>query len=823
MQALSLTQVAEITNGKLMGNPELAHLPVSEVISDSRKVFKNNQSLFFALSGPFNNAHLYIPELQEKGIQAFVVSDPSSLNNTGAFILVEDTREALQKLAAYYRAQFSYPVVGITGSNGKTIVKEWLHDILSPKHHLVRSPKSYNSQIGVPLSVLLMDESHQLGVFEAGISKKGEMHRLEKIIAPNIGLFTNIGDAHQENFDSTRQKIREKLELFKNCDTLVYRNDVAEVKEEIEDFLAKNKAIGLSWSLENAAADIQFLEKKLQNSTKIEAKHGGKNDFFSIPFTDDSALENACHSFACLIALKLDPEAYIEEFKKLQALAMRLEIKQGINNCLLINDYYNSDLNAFSIALSVLKQQANQHHLEQVVVLSDIQQSGQEKADLYREVNALLEQWGIHKLIGIGPDILSCRNAFSMKGEFYPDRESFQKQFNRTQFAAAAVLIKGARNFEFEKISSLLQEKAHQTVLEINLNAIVHNLGVYRQLVKPETKIMAMVKAFSYGSGDVEVARLLQYQNIDYLAVAVADEGILLRESGIHVPIVVMNPEKEAFQLMIDHNLEPNIYSLQLLEDFAWATSIAGRKNFPVHLKLDTGMNRLGIKNLGEILSAVNFLKTNDRLRLQSVFSHLAGSDDPQLDAFSFEQMERFETFCDSIERELPYAFDKHILNTAGIERFSSKQFDMVRLGIGLYGISQTGLPLENISSLLSTISQIKTVETNETVGYNRRGEIRSKSKIAIVPLGYADGIDRKLGNGKGSAFVNEQRVPIIGNICMDMLMLDITEVAAEIGDRVEFFGPNLPISELARTLDTIPYEILTGISQRVKRIYLQE
>ncbi len=823
MANFTLSELAQIINGKLFAPDKLKHLEISNIVTDSRTYFSGNNSIFFALTGPVNNGHNYIPLLQDKGLTTFVVSQKTCINKTFAFILVENTSVALQKLAAFNRKQYNYPVIGIAGSNGKTIIKEWLHDILSSTFSIVRSPKSYNSQIGVPLSVLLMNTEFNLGIFEAGISQPGEMKKLQAIILPEIGILTNLGDAHQENFKSTGQKLTEKLTLFNQCKSLVFRVDDERISKKATAFCAENKIEKYSWTLQHKEARIRFLAQTENNTTQLTAETAEGKYNFNIPFSDGSAIENACHCFATILALQQNPVIYLSNFEQLQPIAMRLEIKEGINNCLLINDFYNSDLNSFSIALSVLKQQAAKEHLHRQVILSDIRQTGVPLDNLYKKVNKLLVEWEIDKLIGIGPDIFNSKHLFTLNAKFYRSRTEFEHHFQRDNFKSSTILIKGARQFQFEKISGLLQKKAHQTVLEINLNALISNLNIYRNHLKPETKIMAMVKAFSYGSGDVEIARLLQYQNIDYLAVAVADEGVQLRNEGITTPILVMNPEKDSFQNMIDYRLEPNIYSFSLLQNFAVTVSENGLQHFPVHLKIDTGMNRLGLKTNDEIEEVVQFLRMNKRLKIQSVFSHLAGSDEPQLDSFTQSQFERFEECSEIISKAFAHKIDRHILNSAGIERFAEKQFEMVRLGIGLYGISQTGLPLVNIGTLKSTISQVKTVHPEETVGYNRKGGVETDSKIAIVPIGYADGLDRKLGNKNGFAFVNGKNVPIIGNICMDMLMLDITGISAKPGDVVEFFGPNISITKLADRIGTIPYEILTGISQRVKRVYLQE
>ena len=820
---LSVSEIANITEGKIYPRTGFFNQNISYIVTDSRTFFNTAESIFFALTGPRNNGHNFIPDLLAKGIKTFVVSDEKSIRKEATFILVKNTTTALQKLAGFIRSKYQYPVVGITGSNGKTIVKEWLHDILSSEYKIIRSPKSYNSQVGVPLSVLLMNKNFNLALFEAGISKPGEMNNLSKIIQPEIGIFTNIGDAHQENFTSVNQKVKEKLQLFKHAKKLIYCTDSKEFSLETHTFCRNNSIEEINWSLKNTQALIQFSANKKEDFTEMKASINENIFSFRIPFTNDSAIENACHCFAASFVLLKNPKIILLQFEKLAPVAMRLEIKQGINECLLINDYYNSDLNSLNMALSVLHQQAAKVHLNKIVILSDIQQTGIPQDELYQQVNDLLREWKIDEFIGIGKEITAHSILFSGKKEFYTSVDQFIQLFRRDQFNSSVILMKGARKFTFEKISDLLQQKSHQTVLEINLNALIHNLNVFRSLLKLETKIMIMVKAFSYGSGDVEIAKLLQFQNVDYLAVAVADEGVQLRNAGIRTPIIVMNPEAHSFQNMIDYQLEANIYSIKLLDEFIKAVYQNAVSDYPIHLKIDTGMNRLGFKTPEEINEAIHIIKSTNSVKINSVFSHLAASDEADFDEFTRQQFEIFEKRFDLISKAFPYKIDRHILNSAGIERFPEKQFEMVRLGIGLYGISATNLLLENIGTLKSTVSQVKTVSPNETVGYGRKGEIKKDSKIAVVPLGYADGLDRKLSNKNGLAFVKNNRVPIIGNICMDMLMLDVSEVDVKPGDEVEFFGSHISISDVAERVGTIPYEILTGISQRVKRVYIHE
>lgn len=818
-----ISEIAQIVNGKLFLPNGFSDFEIEQVITDSRTYNGESTSLFIALKGLRTDGHHFVHDMIEKGLKACIVSDPAVIYSSAVFILVNNTTTALQQLAARHRSRFEYPVVGITGSNGKTIIKEWLYEILNTEYQVVRNPKSYNSQIGVPLSVILMDNHFTLGIFEAGISKPHEMGNLAAVIQPQTGILTNIGDAHQENFSTKKQKTEEKLQLFTHSKYLVYCVDDTDTAVTVRQFCREHEIKEISWTTENKIALIRFTKQNNGKNTSIAAAIQEKTFRFSIPFSDASSIENACHCFACAWSLSDQPPKFLSRFENLTSVTMRLEIKQGINNCLLINDYYNSDLASFSIALSVLGQQAKTGHLKKIVILSDIQQTGIPQTELYHQVNQLLEKWEIDELIGIGPAIFAHSRAFTMKKKFYFSTDIFEKNLSNHPFKNSILLIKGARIFTFEKISAVLQQKAHQTVLEIDMNALINNLNIFRNLLEPTTKIMVMVKAFSYGSGDVEIAKLLQYQHADYLAVAVTDEGVELRQAGIQTPIIVMNPEEKSFQHIMDYRLEPNIYSIELLKSFEQAVTHQAQQHYPVHLKLDTGMNRLGFKTVEQVESLLTYLKKTDRIKILSVFSHLAASDDPAFDAFTQEQINRFERLSGRILAALKYPVYRHILNSAGIERFPEKQMEMVRLGIGLYGISTTGLPLQNISTFKSTISQIKSVIKGETVGYNRKGKITRDAKIAIVPVGYADGLDRKLGNGNGQAFINGNRAAIAGNICMDMVMLDVTGLQVQPGDEVEFFGTHVPLTEIAHKAGTIPYEILTGISQRVKRIYLHE
>ena len=823
MIEFTLQEIAEITGGTLYLPQEFDFFSVNQIITDSRAFLHQGNALFFALTGPRNNGHHYITALLDRGLKCFVISDRNYISENAACIVVQNTTIALQQLAAYHRRKFNYPFVGITGSNGKTIIKEWLFELLSGEYDIVRSPKSYNSQVGVPLSVLLSDNHYNLAIIEAGISEPDEMKNLAPLVRPDIGILTNIGDAHQENFNSKKEKTLEKLLLFQEAKTLIHCSDDRITSDIVNIYCRKWHIRQLSWTLHAQPSAVYYKKESHAAKTALTATYNEKSWQFEIPFTDDSSIENACHCFTAALALLDDPQKIINRFSILAAVAMRLEIRQGINNCLLINDYYNSDLASLTIALTVLHQQAQKKHQKKQVILSDIRQTGIPPEELYSQVNQLLVQWEIDQLTGIGPEISAHAHHFSTEKRFYLSTSAFEKQVRRGDYTDSTILIKGAREFTFEKVSAMLQQKAHQTVLEIDLNALVHNLNIYRGLLNPGTRMMVMVKAFSYGSGDVEVAKVLQYHNVDYLAVAVADEGIELRRAGIHIPVVVMNPEEQSFRNIIDFRLEPNIYSLGLLRNFTRAVSFSGEKEFPVHLKLDTGMNRLGFKSARELEEAAEFLSQNKLLKVVSVFSHLAASDEPSLDNFTQQQITRFGELTGILDKKLSYPFMRHILNSAGIERFHQHAMEMVRLGIGLYGVSITGLPLMHTGTFKSVVSQVKTLLPGETIGYSRKGTITRESRIAVVPVGYADGLDRKLGNRNGEAYINGKRVPVVGSICMDMLMLDVTGHNVATGDEVEFFGPHIPVTEVAEKAGTIPYEILTGISQRVKRIYLYD
>ena len=829
--------IANIVGGLMQGASPSADWRLNKILVDSRKVSDPDGSLFVAIVGERNDGHAYIKDLINQGVRHFLIMhwDDKWASLPASFILVKDTMVALQMLAAAHRKRFDIPVIGITGSNGKTVVKEWLFQLLGSDKNIVRSPKSYNSQVGVPLSIWQMQVEHELGIFEAGISLPGEMKKLQKMIQPSIGIFTNAGQAHAENFPDQQQKISEKMLLFESVNKLIWCKDYAAITAAIKDANIDDEKL-FSWSRKsNATLVISKVSKPARHQdgdtsegiTRIQGIY--KHDFIdiAIPFSDEASIENAIHCWALMLLLGYDQEHIAQRMLLLNPVAMRLELKEGINNCSVINDSYNSDLGSLAIALDFMSQQ--KQNARKTVILSDILQSGKNDEALYREVAAMLEGKGVGKLIGIGKAISANQHLFVGEKSFFETTEDFIRNYPSFSFKDETILLKGARMFGFEAISKTLQQKAHQTILEINLNALIHNLNFYRSRLKPETKIMGMVKAYSYGSGSFEIANVLQFHRVDYLVVAYADEGMELRRRGITLPIMVMNPEEQSFDTIINHNLEPEIYSFRILSQFTEAVkrSLRVRPNLvvPIHLKLDTGMHRLGFEEQ-EISELVARIKNNRSLRVASVFSHLAASDESAQDEFTRNQADMFNRIADEICSQFLYPVLRHMLNSAGIIRFPEYQMDMVRLGIGLYGIAPSSheqKQLQNVGTLRTTISQIRSVTAGETVGYSRTGKAIRNTTVATIAIGYADGIPRSLGNGKGKVLVNGMFAATIGNVCMDMMMINITDIPAREGDEVILFGSEYPVYQFASDADMIPYEVLTGISQRVKRIYFFE
>ena len=807
---------------------EFQDIFIRELAIDSRKVMLPAQSVFFAITGDRHDGHNFIDALYEKGVRAFVVNvdyAASDKLDDAFFIRVENPLAALQAVAGAKRTQFNYPLIGITGSNGKTIVKEWLYQLLNAHYNIVRSPKSYNSQVGVPLSVWRMRSENNLAIIEAGISMPGEMVKLERIIHPTIGIFTNLGQAHDENFTDGNQKAREKLDLFQHVQTLIYCKDYLIIQEEIDHYPFVSSPKLFSWS-RRTAADLQIGRVEKRNGqTEIQGIYQNNFIRITIPFTDEASIENAIHCWATLLHLGLENEDIRKQMEQLVPVAMRLELKQGINNCSVINDSYNSDLQSISIALDFLSQQ--HQHPKRTLILSDILQTGRVDKELYAEVAQLIKEKKVDRLIGIGEHISSQAKLFDQTSEFFASTEAFLKAYHHDLFYNETILLKGARSFGFEAISQIIQHKTHQTVLEIDLGAMVHNLNHIRSMIKPETKVMAMVKAFGYGSGSFEIANILQFHHVDYLAVAYADEGIELRKAGISLPIMVLSPEEQSFDAMIQYGLEPEIFSVRSLQLLENAVKRKGVLDAPlkVHIKLNTGMNRLGFSER-DINGMVIRIKNNPQLRIASVFSHLAASENQEEDAFSREQIARFELMSKTILPHFDYPILRHICNSFGIIRFPDAQYEMVRLGIGLYGVapeSPVKARLRNVSTLRTTISQIHSLQPGDTIGYGRTEKVKADMRSATLPIGYADGLSRKNGNRQGSVLINGHRAPIVGNVCMDMCMVDVTSVPCQEGDDAVIFGEEYPIEEFARNSETIPYEVLTNVSERVKRVYFQE
>ena len=808
----------------------LSKVIIDDILTDSRKLLIPSSTLFFALPGQGRQGTQFINNLILKGVQNFVVHHsyniPKNIRNIN-FLVVDDVLLALQTLATYHRLQFTIPIIGITGSNGKTIVKEWLYQLLSTTENIVRSPKSYNSQIGVPISVWGINKANTLGIFEAGISLPNEMDKLQNIIKPTIGIITFIGSAHAQGFKNIQAKIKQKLLLFVKSNVLIYCIDDALVNKEILQFAkVKNRNIQLFTWGKSTLATLQIKSVQPQIQQTIVTCIYKKNKFsFALPFTDEASINNAITCASTLLAMNYAIEHILIHIPKLTQVAMRMELKQGINNTLIINDGYSVDMHSLNIAIQFLQQQ--KQYAKHTLILSDVLQSATEEAKLYKNISTLLATKNLNTLIAIGEKIFNHAHQFkSIKHTyFYKNTAHFLKNFELHTFKEEVILLKGARVFQFENISKLLQQKTHDTRLEINLNAIQHNLKIYKSLLKPNTKIMVMVKAFGYGSGSIEVASVLQQAAIHYLAVAYVDEGVALRQAGITIPIMVLNTDNASFQNLIKYNLEPELYSLKMFEHLMYYLKQKKISQYPVHIKIDTGMKRLGFEP-HQIDELCLLLYNNKHIKIASVFSHLAGSDVANFDQFTSTQQSIFNATATKIENTIGYSFIKHIANTAAIHRHSHLQLDMVRLGIGLYGIDASKniqQLLQPVSTLKTTIAQIKHLKKGETIGYSRAGVATKNITTATVRIGYADGYPRILSNGKGKMYINGKSAPVIGNVCMDMTMLNVTGIQVQEGDEVIVFGQIPTVVELAKDANTIPYEILTNISQRVKRIYFEE
>ena len=821
----SLEKVTALIGARRFGNAEAR---IDWLLTDSRSLAFPETTLFFALRTPVGDGHKYIPDLYRRGVRNFVVGTVPENYETdypdANFLRVLSPLKALQRLAERHREEYVLPVIGITGSNGKTVVKEWIYQLLMLSMNVTRSPRSYNSQVGVPLSVWLLDERSRIGVFEAGISQPGEMQALRAIIQPTIGVMTNIGPAHQENFSTIQEKCHEKLLLFKDAKVLIYNADEPVVAESVHDFGFGGQLFGWSRKDENATVFVRAIEPTEDGKTRIAYFFNGTAAEYTLPFADEASIQNSITALCVCLYLGLTPADIARRMALLEPVAMRLEVVQGVRGCTLINDAYNSDAAALDIALDFMNRRAKEQAAKgRTLILSDIFQTGIPAEELYAKVAEMLKSRGVERLIGVGPAISAAHTLFPIKKSFYPTSEALLESGELDTIHDEIILLKGARNFGFEQIAKALSLRVHETTLDVNLEAIAENLHFYRSFMKPETKLTCMVKASAYGAGSVEIAKTLQERGVDYLAVAVADEGAELRRAGITAGIIVMNPEMSAFGTLFEYELEPEIYSFNLLDALIRAARRQGITDFPVHLKLDTGMHRLGFNPKTDIPVLIDRLSHQRALIPRSVFSHFVGADSDGFDDFSEKQFKLFDEASRTLQAAFPHKILRHICNSAGIERFPERHLDMVRLGLGLYGIDPIdNRVLHNVATLRTTILQIRDVPAGDSIGYSRKTVLDRPSRIAAIPIGYADGLNRHLGNRRGYCLVNGQKADYVGNICMDVCMIDVTDIPCREGDSVEIFGDALPVTVLSDLLGTIPYEVLTSVSNRVKRVYFQ-
>ena len=837
----TIQEIAKIIGADIRGAQPSADASVNWLLTDSRSLCFPEETLFFALSTQRNDGHRYIEDLQKRGVRYFVVDRPLPREGRGGvFLLVPDTLRALQTLASYHRQQFQIPVVAITGSNGKTTVKEWLYQLLSPDYHICRSPRSYNSQVGVPHSLWLINSHTDIAIIEAGISNMGEMERLNRMIRPTVAVVTNIGQAHQENFPSFDIKCKEKFQLLNGCETAILNMSddcIARNSGSIPDDIQR-----VTWSMVTTPLPsllIRNIEKKGTSTTihftlhsSLFTLHSSLSSSFTIPFIDDAAIQNSITCFATCLALKVNPSVLCQRMAHLEPVAMRMEVKDGVNGCTLINDTYNSDIHSLDIALDFMNRRPDMKQQRRTLILSDILQSGESPRSLYSRVAQMAQQRGIQKFIGVGDEISECADFFPMESHFFHSTDQLLQSRLFQELHDEFILIKGARRFHFDEVSDRLTLRVHQTILEVNLNALVDNLNHYRSFLTPcqavpspeKKKMVCMVKASAYGIGAIEASKTLQDHGVDYLAVAVADEGAELRKAGITTNIMVMNPEMTSFKMLFDYHLEPEVFNFDILEALIRAAEREGISNFPVHIKLDTGMHRLGFNPVNEMDRLIDRLTHQTAIIPSSVFSHFVGSDDDGFDDFSHEQFRLYDEASRKLQSAYAHHIIRHICNSAGIEHFPQYQMDMVRLGLGLYGIDpRTNYLLHNVATLKTTILQIRDVPAGDSIGYSRKTFVDRPSRVAAIPIGYADGLNRRLGNRNCYCLVNGKRAPYLGNICMDVCMIDVTDIDCQPGDHAVIFGDDLPVTVLSDAIGTIPYEILTGISTRVQRVYVQE
>lgn len=827
-----LNDIAAILHQPIQGQ---GNAIIQYLVTDSRNIVDPAQSIFFAIKGPRRTGASYISDVYQQGVRAFVIDEAVNTNEfkEAVFFTVPNTIKALQAIAAYHRTKFSIPVIGITGSNGKTIVKEWLYQLLQPDFNIVRSPRSYNSQIGVPLSVWQMNEQHELGIFEVGISAKGEMQALAEVVQPTMGVFTNIGDAHNEGFANEAEKVAEKTKLFASANTIILASDYIPyelpTKASIVSWGSK-PLISLTPSSPKGVPELRLLaQQKSATQTVLMLQYQQEQFQLQVPFSDEASLQNLLTCVLVLLQLNYRISVIQQRVLQLTAVEMRMQLRRAINQSYLLNDSYSNDKISLSLALQFLKEQANQQPI--IAIVSDIVDTGEPAEQLYHQVAQMLSSSGVKQLFAVGREISHYftqhqHETYPFSIQLFVSTQDVLHHLQETMFQQSYILLKGARKFAFEQLAHWLEQQVHQTIMEINLTAMVHNLKAYQSLLQPNTKLMAMVKAFGYGSGAGEVARRLQQQQVDYLTVAYADEGVTLRKAGIHLPIMVMSADEYSFDAMVNYTLEPELFSFQILNAFHQYITQQGLQQYPIHIKLNTGMNRLGF-DTAEIEQLANWLRGQQTLRVKSVLSHLAASEDEKEDAFTEHQVTLFSDACNQIEKAIGYGFIKHIANTAAIRRNPNWQFNMVRLGIGLYGgdnVHQANLPLQTVATLKTTVAQVRALKAGETVSYNRSGILQRDSIIATVRIGYADGYPRRMGNGVGKMWIKGALAPTVGKICMDMCMIDVTDIPnVQPGDTVEIFGKHISIQEVAKSAETISYEIMTGISLRVKRVYIEE
>ena len=826
----SITEISnalEVTGGRIIDEDAI----VSQLLTDSRSLTMPEETIFFALRTDAGDGHNYIPDLFDKGVRNFVVADdyyPQPECAAANYIAVESPLDALQALATFHRRRFrELPVIGITGSRGKTAVKEWLYQLLKDDYRIVRSPRSYNSQIGVPLSLWDIDNNTDLAIIEAGISRVGEMDNLQSMIRPTIGIITNLGSEHNDGFSSMEQKAQEKAKILFNCEGIVFCADDPLVTHTIAPLVESDVAITMSWSRNHCDAPLQVDgAERTERSTTLHYTYDDEPGTVTIPFTADRDLNNAITCLAVLLYMGLERDTIAQRMAALTPVGTRLNVIEGVNNCTVIVDSYTSDYNSLTPALNFMTRRAGNRPC--TVILSDLSNESYSGDELYIRVSELLKTKRVNRLVGIGKEMCRYRQYFEdlPMARFFNDTQEFINDVAKGDFEDETVLIKGDPSYGFSQIIDLLEAKQHITVMEVDLNALAHNFKFFKSLIKPGTKTIGMVKASGYGAGSYEIAKTLQDCGCDYLAVAVHDEGVDLRKASITMPIIVLNPNGVNYKAMFQYRLEPELYNLDMGRELIKEGKKYGIKGFPVHIKIDSGMHRLGFTR-DQLPELIAMLQEQDVIKPASVFTHLAVADEPEQDAYTMAQFEYFDACSEELQQAFDFPIMRHVLNTSGIVRFPERQYDMVRIGIGLYGIRTlfdgSEDTLKPVSALRSIIISIKEWPAGTTVGYGRHGLLERDSRIATVNIGYADGFDRHFGNGRVSMWVGGKLCPTVGNVCMDAVMIDVTDVPCKVGDTVEIFGEHVPVEQLSDARGTIPYEILTSISPRVKRVYYRE